>query len=67
MKYYILYVDNCTPITKEFDSKTEAEKFLNAFVKKNKSITDNDDAHVEHVFYGKRIKIEQEIKLTDET
>lgn len=67
MKYYVIYCEGCSPRVKNFKSEQSLTKFLKTFKRKYGSLDDKGDNWVDYIFYGNRIKIEQEIKLKNET
>jgi hypothetical protein len=66
MKYHVIYCEGCSPRIKAFKSQLALTRFLNAFKRKYGSLDDRGDNWVGYIFYGNRIKLEQEIKLVDE-
>lgn len=61
--YYVLTVENCTPLTYVFSSKKEVKDFLKKFIKKYGSLDDKNDNWVDQVFRGEKLDLQLIVKI----
>ena len=57
--YYVLFVKDCTPITKKFKNKKKVKKFLNRFIDKYGSLDDQEGNWIDQIFKGKKLNIKE--------
>lgn len=63
-KYWVHYVEGCSPKTKSFKDEKGVQRFIDGFVKKYGSLDDGGDNWVEKdkVYYGYKVKLELKVK-----
>lgn len=64
-KYYVIFVEDCTPKIEEFNTKKDAEFFLAEFSRKHGSLDDGDANWVDHMFKGKKLNFMATHKIVD--
>jgi len=54
MKYYVMYVERCSPSVKSFRTRLGATKFVDKFLKKN--VHNTDDNWVDFIWKGEVVE-----------
>ena len=59
-KYYVHYVESCSPGVKQFKTKKALKEFLMSFIKKYGSLDDGGDNWIEvnKIYYGTPVKLD---------
>lgn len=55
--YYVLYVKDCSPKVKKFNTKAAMNTFLKKFSDAHGGLDNGGDTWVNHIFYGKKLKL----------